>query len=140
MKRWHALVLALIAVALTAYGVRHILENRAEQKREIAYQSALRPYSERFRPGTTRKEVEEYLRARNIGFRQMCCVDYKSHKSVWDDLTKISQEGAPWFCSENNVYVAFEFTGPKRNGVEWSADPSDALKAISIYHWLEGCL
>ncbi len=91
-------MLVLIVVALVALGVRHVLEKkaerRAEQKREIAYQSAVLSYSERFRPGMTRKEVEDYLRAKNIGLQQMCCVG-DSPKSVWDDLTKIGQESAP---------------------------------------------
>ena len=133
-------MLSLIFVALVAFGVRYLLEKRAERRREIAYQSALSSYSERFKPGITRKEVEDYFRARNIGFMQMCCVDHKLPKTVLDDLTKIGEESAPWYCSESNVYVAFHFTGPERNGVAASADPSDTLRAVSIFHWLEGCL
>jgi hypothetical protein len=140
MKRWRSLILVLIVVASVAFGARHFLEKRAKQKREIAYQSVLRSYSDRLGSGMTRKEVEDYLRARNVEFGQMCCVDGQLSKGVWDDLTKIGQEGAPWYCSEHNIYVAFQFAGPKRNGVEWTADPSDTLKAVSIFHRLEGCL
>jgi hypothetical protein len=141
MKRWRSLILALVVVGLVAFCGPHLLEKRAQQKREIAYELALRSYSEHFRPGMTRKEVEDYLRGRNIGFQQMCCVDDKlSSKGVWDDITKIGKESAPWSCSENNVYVAFQFIGPARSGVGWGADPSDTLKSVSIYHWLEGCL
>jgi hypothetical protein len=140
LRRWRLLMFALIVVALAVIEVHHVLEKRAERKREITYQSTLRSYSERFKPGTARKEVEDYLRARNIGFRQMCCVDSKPRKTVWDDLTKIGNESVPWFCSENSVYVAFQFTGIERNGGMWDADPSDTLKAVSAYHWLEGCL
>ena len=142
MKRWLSLILVLIVVAVGTFGVRHVLEQRAAHQREIAYQSALRSYSERFRPGVTRREVEDYLRARNIRFQQMCCVGHRLSKNVWDDLTRIGQERAPWYCSENNVYVAFQFGGAERNRVvgSGSADPSDTLKAVSIHHWLEGCL
>ena len=148
MKRWHSLLLTLIVVGLAVFGVYHSLEKRAEGRREIAYQLALRSYSQlalrsysqRFKPGVTRKEVEDYLRSRNIGFRQMCRIDHRFSQSVWDDLTKIGHESAPWFCSQNNVYVAFQFAGPENNGARWSADPSDTLKAVSIFHWLEGCL
>jgi hypothetical protein len=42
------------------------LEKRAQEKREVAYESALRSYSEALRPGMTRKEVEDYLRFRLI--------------------------------------------------------------------------
>jgi hypothetical protein len=42
----------------------------------------------------------------------MCCVDAMelSTRHSWDDLTKIGEENAPWFCGENNVYLAFQFT------------------------------
>jgi len=59
MKRLLSLILVLIAFALTAFGVRHVIEKRSERRREIAYQSALRSYSERLKPGMTRKEVED---------------------------------------------------------------------------------
>ena len=141
MKRWRSLTIALIVVALVSFGVRHVLEKRAEQKREMSYQLALRSYSERFKPGMTRKDVEDYFRVRNVAFQQMCCVDFKLSKRVWDDLTAIGQESAPWFCSKHNVYIAFQFTGPERRGGEfWSSDPSDTLKGVSIFHRLEGCL
>ena len=72
----------------------------------------------------------------------MCCVD-TSHdysKIVYDDLTKIGQEDAPWFCSENAVYIAFQFTRPTRTAGEADAEDSDRLRAVTIHHWLEGCL
>jgi len=59
----------LVAVAVFALGARHVLERRTRQKREIGYESALRSYSERLRPGMTRKEVEDYLRERNVECR-----------------------------------------------------------------------
>jgi hypothetical protein len=90
----------------------------------------------------TRREVEEYLRTRNVRFRQMCCVETSQRFStnVYDDLAKIGQEDAPWFCSEKNVYVAFQFTGSQGNTTGPAADASDRLRTISIYSWLEGCL
>jgi hypothetical protein len=90
-----------------------------------------------------RKEVEHYLHTRNVEFRQTCCVDSSelSTRGSWDDLTKIGEEGHPWFCSEHNVYVAFQFTDhTKKVGVDFEADDMDTLKAITLYHWLEGCL
>jgi len=56
----------------------------------------------------TRKQVEDYLSARNLSFRQMCCVSVKEfsrgvYDNAYDDLVKIAQEEVPWFCSENNV-------------------------------------
>jgi hypothetical protein len=146
MRRWRFLIAILTVVALAALGVRHVLQKREQQKweqqkREVAYQSALLAYSETLKPGMTRKEVEDYLRAKNVGFRLMCCVDFRnSSKGVYDELTKIGQEDAPWACSEKNIYVAFQFTRPERNAAGWDANDSDTLKAITIFRWLEGCL
>jgi hypothetical protein len=142
MKRWLFFAAILVVVALLGIGVWHILGKRAQQRREVAYQSALRAYSAVLRPGMTRKEVEDYLRARNIGFQQMCCVDTSQDfsKSVYDDLTKIGKEDAPWFCSEKNVYVAFQFTRPTWKAGEADAEDSDRLRAVTIHRWLEGCL
>jgi len=41
-------------------------------------------------------------------------------------------------CSEENVYIAFQFTGPARNAIGWTADASDKLRAVTIFRWLEG--
>ena len=65
----------------------------------------------------------------------MCCVDIKKSVDVWDDLVKIAQEDAPWFCSEKNIYIAFQFTGTASR-----AEPSDKLISVTVYPWLEGCL
>ena len=73
----------------------------------------------------------------------MCCVDAMelSKRKSWDDLTRLGEEEAPWFCSENNVYLAFQFIdGSRQQTNGWKADDLDTLKSITIYHWLEGCL
>jgi hypothetical protein len=57
----------------------------------------------------------------------------------WDDLVKIGQEPVPFVCSENNVYVAFEFS-PKTASELPQTNDSDILKRISIFHQLEGCM
>jgi len=57
---------------------------------------------------------------------------------TYDDLVKIGQEKAPWFCSEHNVYIAFEFN-PKSEGEAPETNASDSLKRVSIFHELEGC-
>src|SRR5947207_1374269 len=139
MKRWGVSVLAFLVVALLVFGVYHVLEKRAQQGRETGYKAALLSYSSVLKPGMKRKEVEDYLHAKNIPFRQMCCVE-KFSKGVYDDLTKIGAENAPWYCSEKIVYIAFQFSGPARSAVEWSAEPADVLESISVYRSLEGCM
>jgi hypothetical protein len=128
-------------VTLSIILVRQRSEKRAQAEREAGYRSAVHAYSEVLKPGMTRKDVEEYRGARNLRFRHMCCVEMKNFpKGVYDDLTKVGQEDAPWMCSEKNVYVAFQFTGQPRNATEPEADASDRLRAITIYRWHEGCL
>ena len=134
MKRWGVSVSAFLVIALLVFGIHRALERRAQQERESHYKAALLSYSRDLNPGMKRKEVEDYLHAKNAPLRQMCCVDVKKFsKGVYSDLTKIGAENAPWFCSEKNVYVAFQFSGPARSAVEWTAEPSDVLESISIY-------
>src|SRR5262249_11780651 len=106
------------------------------------YQSILREYSDSLKPGMTRAEVETYLQSRNHTLRQMCCVDLKVFGAgVWDDLVKIGAENVPWVCSENNVYLAFHFTGQRPQGhTGWDAQRTDRLTEVTVYHWLEGCM
>src|ERR1700680_1500126 len=98
MKRMLLLIFLLVGVGLLVLGIRHGLKLQAKRKREAAYQSVLLSYTQVLKPGVTRKEVEDYLRARNVGFSQMCCVGMRVHpKHSLDDITKIGQEDAPWF-------------------------------------------
>jgi hypothetical protein len=131
---WRLAALAAI-IGLVAIAINNMHEKRSREKRNIAYQATLRSYSEVFKPGMTRKEVEGLLRSRNNIFRQMWCVDIKKSVDVWDDLVKIAQEDAPWVCSEKNIYIAFQFTGTASR-----AEPSDTLISVTVYPWLEGCL
>jgi len=143
MKRRPLLMLLLSVVALSVVGIgmQHRLNKQAQEKREVAYQSALGSYAQVLKPGMTRKAVEDYLRGKNVKFRQMCCVDPKDFsKGSWDDLTKIGEEDVPWVCRENNVNVAFQFTDHEEHEVRWQAHDLDTLKALTIYHQLEGCL
>jgi len=91
-----------------------------------------------------RKEVEDYLRGRNAKFQQTCCVDSNetSKRHSWDDLIKVGEEDAPWYCSQHNVYVAFQFTDHAKLETlyEFKDDDFDALKGVTLYHTLEGCL
>jgi len=144
MRRWYFYSAAVIAVLVIAFGVRHVSQERARQRREVEYQNALRSYSEVLRTGMTRKQVEEYLSAKKLPFRQLCCVSVKEfsrgvYDDAYDDLVKIGQEDAPWVCSENNVYIAFQFLGRQKDSLR-GAEPSDRLKDVIIYHKLDGCL
>jgi hypothetical protein len=142
MKRILLLILFLVGLGLLVLGIRHGLKLHAKRKREAAYQSALFAYTQVLKPGMIRKEVEEYLRARNVDFVQMCCVvGIQVHpKHSFDDITKIGQEDAPWFCSEHYVFVAFQFEDHGEYKSILGADDKDILKSVTIYEQLGGCL
>jgi hypothetical protein len=139
-------ILILVAAPLIFFGVRYKVkvraEARAQAKREIGYQAVLRSYSQVLKPGMARKEVEGYFHAKNIDFVHTCCVDPTglSKKHSWDDLVEIGKDAAPWFCRENNAYLAFEFIDQEQHGTNWDSNDADTLKSVSIYHRLDGCL
>ena len=144
MKRLLLLIVALVVVGLFVFGVQQELNKQAQKRREAVYQSVLRTYTQVLKPGMKRKEVEDYLRAKNAKFRQTCCVDSNetSRRHSWDDFTKIGEEDAPWFCSQHNVYVAFQLTDHVQlgSGFGMKDDDLDTLKNVTLYHWLEECL
>jgi hypothetical protein len=129
----------VIAFALILYSSWKLSEKRAQRKREVLYTATVRSYSGVFRAGMKRKEVEDYFRTNNIPFSQMCCVEQNT-KWVLDDLTNIGKEKTPWFCSENNIYVAFQFVGSERHTPGPTAEDSDTLTKVTLFPWLEGCL
>jgi|ERR1700674_808405 hypothetical protein len=106
------------------------------QEREAAYQAKLQSYSDVHKPGITRKNVEDYLRAKGVAFGRFCCVD---DRSAFADLVKIGKEKHPWYCEKHNVYIAFQFAAVESHKA-WEAYDSDALKRITIFHQLQGCL
>lgn len=142
MKRVLLLISLLVAVGLLALGIRHGLKAQQKRKREAAYQSALLSYMQVLKPGMTRKEVEDYLRERNVDFGQNCCVvGIQPHpKHSLDDITKVGEESAHWFCSEHYVFVAFQFEDYGEYKSILGADDKDILKSVTIYHQFGGCL
>ena len=152
MRRWLLLVsVVIVVIVLTTidprYVWKYVWKTETMKKRDAAYQSALQAYSQNLQPGLTRREVENYLRVRDISFGQMCCVD---ERSAFADLVKVGQEDAPWYCSEYYVYVAFEFVAaeshPRWGTFLWDSraranlDDSDVLKKVRIFRKLGGCL
>jgi hypothetical protein len=139
------IVAAILAVLIAAWFVKHQRDRREAAKREARYQSILHEYALELKPGMTRDRVEEFLKTNGKPFKQMCCVAnfHGEHVSFttsgYDDLVKIGEESVPFVCSENNVYMAFEFN-PKSTGERPKTNDSDTLKRVSVFHFLEGCL
>lgn len=136
MRKWRRVIGTLTFLVLLATPFACSWRKQARNEREARYQSALSSYLEVLKTGMTRKDVEDYLRAHQTAFGQLCCID---ERSAYADLVKIGKEHHPWFCEEHNVYVAFQFAAvvphdPVR------IDDSDVLKSIRIFHHLEGCM
>jgi hypothetical protein len=124
-----------ILVFLVLIGVvaawRYRLQERAREKREAEYDLARRTYAAVLQPGITRKDVEDYLRRNNV---------VTSSRSPDELLIKIGQEDPPWFCSDSNVYVKFQFDHHGQNPAQWLPRDSDILIAITVLHWSDKCL
>ena len=136
--RWVLLIVMVILLAVSAFGVKSVMDKRAKQKRQIEYQSVLKEYSGVLKPGMTRHEAESYLHSKGLSFQKMCCVGVR--RSAWADLVRIGKEKAPWYCSQYNVYVALEFETTEPHGIIQDARDSDRLEDVTLFPWLEGCL
>ena len=138
LRRSTWLTLALLLVAAPAACVFNRWSNERErQNRQTYYESVLRSYTETLKPGATRAQVETYLRNNNKQLVHMCCMN--ATHNAYDTLTKIGEERPPWYCSEHNIYIGFQFS---TQGVHEfpEAHDSDVLTHIQIYPWLTGCL
>ena len=126
------LVSSILAGALLCYTGK-----RNKQEREAEYRTALQSFTQVIKPGMNRKEVEDYLHGKNRRFRQMCCIG--KPQNAWADLVKIGKESPPWYCSEHNIFIAFEFAAVETHD-RWQTRDSDRLEQVTIFRWLEGCL
>lgn len=108
-----------------------------KQKREARYETALQSYSDIFKPGATRKSLEEYLQVKGVEYEKTCCID---ERSAFAELVRIGKEKHPWYCSEHNVFIEFQFVDESHEGWRPSDKALDKLKSITIYHRLDGCL
>jgi hypothetical protein len=130
-------VVVFLVVAAAAGGAWRMRAASLARQREAFYQATLRSYSDALKPGSTRKEVESYFRAHNTAFRQTCGM--YDWRNAFADLVKIGEESHPWYGSEHNVYVGFEFVSAGTHEMPRSED-SDTVTSVTLYHWFEGCL
>jgi hypothetical protein len=139
MKRWAWLLGLIVAVSLVGI-VHHWKKERAAEERQASYQHTVAFYSEVLKSGMSRKQVEDYLDKKGVSFSNICCVEKSG--GTFDDITRIGREDAPWYCNEQNIYVAFEFVAvePRDPKKLMYSLPSDELKKIILWPKLDGCL
>jgi hypothetical protein len=102
--------------------------------------AALLSYSQVLKPGMTRKDVEDYFRANNIQFGQMCCVESEL-KHSYDDVIKIGTQHIPVPCGDTSYFVAFIFSDQTQHppvGFQHAED-LDTLRLITSFHWVDDC-
>ena len=129
---------ATALIAIIGFAVESWIQKRAEQKREAEYKAVLREYSAALKVGSQRDHVESFIRSKGQSFQRTCCL-LSPDQNAWEDLVKIGSERTPWYCSESNIYLDFEFYAPPHPGMP-QAEPSDSLRTIALTPWLEGCL
>jgi hypothetical protein len=137
-RRWWLLVLTAALLIVCVLGIKGVIDKRAERKRQAEYEAVLKEYSGALKSGTSRREVESYLRLRGRSFRQMCCV--RVRRNAYADFVAIGVEKAPWYCNKYNIYVAFEFETTEPHGISPDARDSDRLESTALFPWLEECL
>jgi hypothetical protein len=139
------IVVGVAVIAISLWLVQHMRDRHEAADRESGYQTVLAQYAVQLKPGMTREQVERYFQNNGKQFKQMCCVanfkgEYVSFdRAGYDDLVKIAEENVPFFCNENNVYIAFEFN-PKSQGELSHTNGSDILKTVSVFHQFERCM
>jgi hypothetical protein len=162
-----AVVVTLIAGFAWANSKKKALQ---QQEREAHYHALLETYRLDLKGISDRKHIEAYFHAKTLNYHKLCCVSSKrvsAGETVYDELIKVGEEEVPWYCSEHNVYIAFEFdkapiwavsakkdaklisnkkpsakTGPDKEckSIPPRDDGNDVLTKISIYPMFEGCL
>jgi len=130
--------LSLVAALLLLAGCAVRTPEQQTKHDDVHYSSARSPYLRDLKPGASRKEVEDYLRARNIKFTHACCAAtyLNSHLSnrAFDDWIPLRDETRPWPCGTADVSIAFVFKHLlPDNGPRFTSDDTDILEGIHIY-------
>ena len=131
------LVLSLAAVLAIWYGwSKHSQRKQdAARQREVEYEAALRSYSTIITPEMSRRQVEELLHRRGIGFVGFPAY---SEDSAYADLVKIGEEKIGWYCGPGSVNVAIRFeTATNRRSLQ---NPSDNVKRVTLFKLFQDCM
>jgi hypothetical protein len=141
MKCRSLLAVIVVIVILFVVGVHYFLGERAQQKREDAYQSALRSYSERFQArhypqrGGGLFPSEKHWAPANVLHRSKEYVKERLGRS-YEDRRRGRSLG---FAVRKMSMLLSNLSMQNELGRRW-VPLLRTLKTISIYRWLEGCL
>jgi len=114
MKLWAVAGITLLLAAWYAFDVE-------SRKRERAFQSTLQEYSNDLKPGSTRRDVVNYLTGKAIGFHFTClggrCGDRVLLGKDW--------QAAALPCPDEYVYAFFVYAAS-------SANDADAIREANV--------
>jgi hypothetical protein len=88
-------------------------------------------------PYRERSAVETALTPRGHSFQRMCCL-LNENRNTLEDIVRIGSEPRPWYCTENDMYLVFEFDSMP--DAQSPRHPDDRLRRIALSPWLGGCL
>ncbi len=140
MKRLLIVAIALFVVVKLVRVIRREIEDRdigrelaGTMERQAGYERSLMRYTNRFRLGMTREQVENALRADNTKFTSR---NKSSEDLIYLGGEYISHINGHRFCAFKFIYVAFQFA-PQDQDHEV---PQTVLKNIWLDHEIRGCL
>ena len=135
----NSLTLFMIATLCLLDGCAARSPEQERQHDDVHYSSALRPYLRDLKPSASRKEVEDYFRARSISFGHGGSDSYSSQTSPafdlsYSDTIELRKERNLWPCGSSDVYIAFNFKGhqPYSRFGNIETDDTDTLQSIHI--------
>jgi hypothetical protein len=128
MKFWILGIMAAL-VLLASCAVRTPEQETAHDDRQ--YRKVLDSYWRDLKPGTSREEVQDYLRSRNTTF------SYATGKTpyAFEDEVYLREEVRPWLCGSAYVLIVFVFDpppGPHRLDETFAAKKDDTLTEIHV--------
>ena len=121
MRQWLGIgLLAVIVIAIL--NLNSFVRKKREDKRFL---STLLEYRSALKPGTSRTEVEDYLRQKGLPYTRSCC-----EPGIFSDRSKIGELPPHWTCRNWSVYLDFQF---QSTGDADAASGTDRLTKIDLY-------
>ena len=121
MRQW--LDIGLLAVLVIAmFNVVSFVRKKRDDKQFL---STLLTYRSALKPGTSRAEVEDFLRSQGMPYTRSCC-----EPGVFSDRSKIGELPPHWTCRNWAVYLDFQFQNAGGADV---ASGTDRLMKIDLY-------
>ena len=94
--------------------------------------AALLSYERVLKPGMTRKDVEDYLRANKIPFHQQCCL-VAHRRDPLEDFISIGTAHYPVPCGDESYFVVFLFNDQTEQATNSKANDFDTLQSITTF-------